>query len=151
LELLLIIMIVGALAIVALTQYKNMSERARFSEALVIMDQIRKAEWMYYQKSDHFCGSPDCLAMDPSIANSSTGSWGGHCSEASWFTFLSEGYPSFSTDFLVRATRCTTSYAGDAKPPILSPLQGYQVVMHSNGTVACSDQCENCPVRLPVE
>jgi type II secretory pathway pseudopilin PulG len=78
LELLLIIMIVGALAIVALTQYKNMSERARFSEALVIMDQIRKAEWMYYQKSDHFCGSPDCLAMDPSIANSSTGSWGGH-------------------------------------------------------------------------
>ncbi|MCM8779625.1 MAG: prepilin-type N-terminal cleavage/methylation domain-containing protein [Candidatus Omnitrophica bacterium] len=139
LELLIIISVLGVLASVAIVQYRNMFERARLQEALVIMDQIRKAEWLYYQKHDAFSENPENLTIEPSLL----GSFDLKCSNVSWFSFDIEAEA--SGDFSILARRCT----GEGKSPTLPESRGYGVRMYSNGTVVCDYSCDNCPVRLP--
>ena len=146
LELLIIMIAIGVLAVIAFTQYRNMSERARYAEALTIMDKIRKAEWMYYQKYDVFSGDEEDLMIEPALI----GSFDAKCSPVSWFSF--EIQDTDSGDFSVLARRCVNTLTGadTSKSPVLPEDRGYGIKMYSNSTLVCVYYCDNCPVRLPV-
>ena len=51
LELLIVVIIIGILAAVALPQFSRMTRRSRFSEALAMVDAISTGEFAFYQES----------------------------------------------------------------------------------------------------
>ena len=55
LELLIVVIIIGILAAVALPQFSRMTRRSRFAEAMGMLDGIATAELAYYQENNTFC------------------------------------------------------------------------------------------------
>ena len=55
LELLIVVIIVGILAAVALPQFSRMTRRSRFAEGLALLDAIATAELVFYQENNTFC------------------------------------------------------------------------------------------------
>ncbi|MBI3322820.1 MAG: prepilin-type N-terminal cleavage/methylation domain-containing protein [Candidatus Omnitrophica bacterium] len=56
-ELLIVVIIVGILASIALPQFKVMTRRARATEAQNMVGAILTAEWVYYQENNAFVAS----------------------------------------------------------------------------------------------
>jgi prepilin-type N-terminal cleavage/methylation domain-containing protein len=57
LELLIVIIIIGVLAVVAYTQYKNMTEKSRYTEAYTVLTNIRAAQFKYYERNNGWATS----------------------------------------------------------------------------------------------
>ncbi|MBI1953792.1 MAG: type II secretion system protein [Candidatus Omnitrophica bacterium] len=64
LELLVVVIIIGVLAAVALPQFGKATERAKQSEALSILGAMRTAEFLYYQEHDSFTTDSAKLSVD---------------------------------------------------------------------------------------
>ncbi|MDD5044990.1 MAG: prepilin-type N-terminal cleavage/methylation domain-containing protein [Candidatus Omnitrophica bacterium] len=103
LELLIVIIIIGVLAVVALTQYKNLTERARSSEAKAAIGSIRTAEKIYHEDHGAFTGTMDELSEYITPLPTS-------CQTTNWFSYaLATGGIGVGADaFNVNATRCQT-------------------------------------------
>ena len=63
-ELLIVVIIVGILASVALPQFGRMTRRARVSEAQNMVAAILTAEWLYYQENSAFTATLGNLMVD---------------------------------------------------------------------------------------
>ncbi|MDD5044989.1 MAG: prepilin-type N-terminal cleavage/methylation domain-containing protein [Candidatus Omnitrophica bacterium] len=118
LELLIVIMIIGVLATVAMVQYNRMSERARASEAKIVLAHIRSAELFYYERWDNYTDQLANLAVEdiPII-----------CSVNSFFNYSITS--ASSTGFVINATRCTTN----GKSP--NAAVSYSVSINQSGEV----------------
>lgn len=69
-ELLIVVIIVGILASVALPQFAKMTRRARAAEATNIVGAILTAQWVYYQEAAVFTSALGDLLVDvPPDAN----------------------------------------------------------------------------------
>lgn len=53
-ELLIVIVIIGILATLALPEYQKMTQRAKWNQAMVVLNAIRTAEMYYYQQYGKF-------------------------------------------------------------------------------------------------
>lgn len=113
LELLIVIIIIGVLAVVALTQYKNLSERARMSEAKSVIGSIRTAERIYHEDQGKF-GSLSDLSTYIVIPPAS-------CAGTHWFEYAVS--TSAADGFTVNATRC----ASGGKEPNIATGSVYNV------------------------
>ena len=127
LELLIVIIIIGVLAVIALTQYKNLTERARSSEAKSIIGGVRTAEKVVYEDIGTF--TSDWALLGEIIATPPTTT----CASTNWFryalstTCVGVGTPCFQ----ITATRCLT---GTGKSP--GNAEVYTVILNEevNGT-----------------
>ena len=116
LELLIVIIIIGVLAVVALTQYKNLTERARSSEAREMINGIRTAERVYFEDHGNFAPTiadlGDVIQPPPAA-----------CTTTHWFSYaLGAACPpgGAAPCFSVTATRCI---AGGKTPDIAAGAQ----------------------------
>jgi len=64
LELVVVIIIVGILASIGLTQYTTVVEKGRAAEAKAILGQIRTAQQMHKQETNNYTTTPGDLALD---------------------------------------------------------------------------------------
>lgn len=113
LELLIVIIIIGVLAVVALTQYRNLSERARSSEAKTTIGGIRTAEKIYMEDTSTFATTA-LTQLGAYITPPPEGA----CLTTNWFVYaLGNTCPAGGAApcFSVVATRCT---AGGKAPNI---------------------------------
>jgi len=107
LELLIVIIIIGVLAVIALTQYKNLTERARSSEAKSIISGIRTAEKVVKEDTGNF--TADMGILGEVITTPPTA-----CNVTNWFRYaITAGAGSCPAGgavpcFQVTATRCTS-------------------------------------------
>lgn len=130
LELLIVIIIIGVLAVVALTQYRNLSERARMSEAKSVIGAIRTAERIYHEDQGSF--TPTLADLDAYIDVPPSSP----CETSHWFGYTlsaATGGAAGGTDsFTVRATRCS----GLGKSPDIAVGDVYymQLQEYGNGT-----------------
>ena len=70
-ELLIVVIIVGILASVALPQFSKMTRRARAAEGTNLVGAVLTAEWVYYQEQGGFTATVGDLLVDlPGDANS---------------------------------------------------------------------------------
>ena len=67
LELLIVVIIIGILAAVALPQFSRMTRRSRFSEALAMVDALSTGEFAFYQEYSTFSTTALTNASIPSI------------------------------------------------------------------------------------
>ncbi len=118
LELLVVVIIVGILAAIALPQFGKATEKARQSEAMNILGAIRTAELIYYQENATFTTTASTLAVDvPADASSEH--------------FFTYSIPSASAaDFTARATRKIT---GGKTPPFSA---AYTIDINRAGTIS---------------
>lgn len=65
LELLIVVVIIGILVAVAMPQYLKTKEKARVSEALTMLGQIRASEMRYYAENDKVTTTLTDLDFDP--------------------------------------------------------------------------------------
>lgn len=56
-ELLVVVLIIGILSAIALPQYNLAVEKARATEALVVLKSIKDAQELYYMENGHYCES----------------------------------------------------------------------------------------------
>ena len=63
-ELLVVVLIIGILAAVALPQYQVAVAKARFMQAIVALDALKKAEEMYYLANGEYTKNWDDLDLD---------------------------------------------------------------------------------------
>lgn len=70
-ELLIVVIIVGILASVALPQFAKMTKKSKATEGLGLVGAVLTAEWVYYQENSSFTGSLTDLLVDlPGDTNS---------------------------------------------------------------------------------
>ncbi|MCM8779626.1 MAG: type IV pilin-like G/H family protein [Candidatus Omnitrophica bacterium] len=121
LELLIVIIIIGVLAVIALTQYRNLSERARMGEAKSVIGSIRTAQRVYHEENGAFATS-DINALSTYITVPPA-----DCAGTHWFSYvLGNTCPAGSTTtdcFSVNATRCSA----DGKSPNIAEGSVYSV------------------------
>lgn len=63
-ELLVVVLIIGILAAVAMPQYTKAVEKARVAEAMTLTSSIAKAEKIYYMANGEYAGDIDKLDLD---------------------------------------------------------------------------------------
>ncbi len=106
LELLIVIIIIGVLAVIALTQFADLSERARTGEAKEVINGIRTAQAVHREDTGGYAGS--FTDLEQYIATPPTD----NCANSHWFRYVLSnsscdgvtGTPCYS----VSATRCTS-------------------------------------------
>jgi len=122
LELIVVIIILGILATLGFTQYTNIVEKGRTTEAKVIMGTIRTAEWGYHLQYDRYTGSFSDLGID-NVPTS--------CTSTNYFRYeLSND----ASPFRCWAWRCTSG----GKKPDLQGTQYYLGLYYDAGTGYCS-------------
>ena len=62
-ELLVVVLIIGILAAIALPQYQKAVQKARAAEALIVLNQIAKAEYVYSLENNVFTDDMDALSV----------------------------------------------------------------------------------------
>lgn len=106
LELVVVIIVIGILATIGLTQYTKMAERGRGAEARSILGSLRSAEEFYRTENNAYTGTLNQLAVDVPAA----------CQVTHYFSYA---VALAGNGFTATATRCTTggknpNYVGTA-------------------------------------
>lgn len=117
LELIVVIIIIGILATLGITQYTKIVEKGRIAEARVILGQIRTSEVAYSQEYGNYTSTLTDLYI---------GDVPGTCTATHYFS-----YAALATDGQGTATRCTGS---NGKAP--GGPSAYTVTMAINGTIS---------------
>jgi len=120
LELLIVIIIIGVLAVIALTQFADLSERARTGEAKEVINGIRTAQAVYREDTGTFAQQFTDLAQYINVPPT------GACAESHWFVYtLGTNCPAGGTApcYSVTADRCQTggkspNYSGTNRPQV---------------------------------
>jgi len=94
-ELIVVIIIVGILAAVGISQYSTTVEKSRLAEAKVRLGAMSKLAYEYYLNNGTLTG----------IANADVGA-DNTCSSGSFFRYWIDPYP---TTIILEATRCTSN------------------------------------------
>lgn len=100
LELVIVIIILGILATLGITQYTKMVEKGRSAEAKMVLGQIRSAEETYKLENGSYTGTIGNLAVEAPTA----------CTSTHYFSYSISGG---GAAFTATATRCT---AGGKNP-----------------------------------
>ena len=134
LELLMVVIIIGILAAVAIPQYLKTREKARMAEAISLLGQIRSSETRYYAENDNYVAVSDFSTTNP-LDFDPTDTAG-----AQLFTY--SVVSGAGTDFQAIAKRVLGGAAGGCD-------DGYQIVLEDNGAL-CGTDCQdasltNCP------
>ena len=69
-EVLLVVLVVGVLASLAMPQYTKVVEKAKMSEAKTVLSAIRTAEGVYFMEFDEYTSDMDNLDLDDAISDS---------------------------------------------------------------------------------
>ncbi len=91
-ELIIVIVIIGVLAAIALSQYTKVVEKSRASEARLVLGTLRTAEIGEYKENDAYAAVSDLGVGAPD----------GVCQDSHYFSYACD------TDGFCTATRCTT-------------------------------------------
>lgn len=127
LELLMVVIIIGVLATIALPQYLKFSEKARTSEALSILGQLRASEMRYYAQYSTYTTSFGALDFDPTAVGALRGT--------SFFTYALPA--ATATTFNVTAARNSTRFSTNS-----GCSTGYVLCIDEIGTLI-GDSCTN--------
>ena len=120
LELIIVVIIIGVLASLALPQYFKVVEKARVAEAVSILSVLRGSQVRYYTEWANYTTNQDSLD-----ANFSTGKF---------FSIT----PINTGGNIARATRNTSGLTGD--------FGAYNLSIDANGTMTCTNSTKNeCP------
>ena len=93
LELLVVVLIIGILAAIALPQYKKAVEKARMAEAVTIVKAIAQAHQRYYMINGNYLSCRELDAIDIDLGGSSDCSYPAcTCRQTSNFIYLSNNY-----------------------------------------------------------
>lgn len=139
LETLIISVIIGILAVIGLTFFKNLSEKARIAEAKVVLAQIREAEITYLERTGICTNRPQDLILDLDSRLWYNVTVDTVCSaqNISYFRYCivcNSSLPQRGV-FYVNAVRCDVG----GKPPAYP--SSYSIRLWQDGTV----ECFNCP------
>jgi len=96
-ELIVVIIIVGVLAAVGMTQYSTIVEKSRLAEAKIRLGTMRDLAYQYYTENGTLTGMQDA----------DVGAGGG-CTSTAFFNYTSGWMGPPSTDVQLVATRCTS-------------------------------------------
>ena len=121
-EIIVVMLIVGILATLGLTQYTKVVEKGRTTEARSILGAIRTLQETYKLENGVYTSDITKLPLDVPIGDT------GICLAGSAFFFhykIDAG--ATATDFKARATRCTT--LGKAPPAVT----GYDITIDQDG------------------
>jgi len=111
-ELIVVIIIVGILAAVGISQYSKTVEKSRGAEARQILGQIRKLAYEYYLQNGTVTGITDADLNIGTAANQIPGSPAYYCGSTHYFSYGISSYTSNPT-FVGYARRCPSG----GKPP----------------------------------
>lgn len=117
LELMMVVVIIGILATIAIPQYLKTAERARMSEAVSMLGQIRGSQMRYRAATGAFATALNALDFDPVTDSSGT---------------LLFGYAIGNTGFPIEATRTGNVAIGGCRP-------GYKVSITETGNLTGLD------------
>ncbi|MFH1691690.1 MAG: hypothetical protein ABIC68_03860 [Candidatus Omnitrophota bacterium] len=117
-----VVIIVGILASLAIGNYSRVVERGRLAEAKKIMSNIRQQAFAYYLDNNAFTGSLARLGFGDLPS--------GACDANNYFRY---GVIGGADNFNIWASRCTASGKGPNAPA------AYLVQLWANGTLNCSD------------
>lgn len=124
LELMMVVIIIAILAAVALPQYLKLAEKARMTEAVSLLGELRSSELRYFPENSTYTGVFTQLDLDPTVAGEMAG--------ATKFAYT---IPVVSAaNFVVVATR-------GPSPAVTAPcIAGYTIRQNRNGNV-CGRDC----------
>ncbi len=111
-ELIVVIIIVGILAAVGISQYSKMVEKGRGAEARMILGQIRKLAYEYYLQNGTITGMANSDINVGTASNQIPGPNDSDCRSTYYFRYGISGYASNPT-FVAYAGRCPSG----GKPP----------------------------------
>ena len=93
LELLVVVLIIGILAGIALPQYKKVVERAKMAEAVTIVKSIAQAQQRYYLVHGNYLNCNELDALDIDLGGSSDCSYPAcKCIQSSNFLYMPSNY-----------------------------------------------------------
>ncbi|MEK6563910.1 MAG: type IV pilin protein [Candidatus Omnitrophota bacterium] len=118
-ELVVVVVIIGILAALALPQYIKTVERARQSEAMANLAAIKGAQVRYYLENANYTTNFDNLDID----NTSTGTY---------FNYMPLN-PGSATGVVANATRT------GVKNPCVAAKKNYTINITNNGTISVPD------------
>ena len=107
-ELIIVIIIVGILAAVGITQYSKTVEKGRGAEARMILGYIRKLAYEYYLQNGTIAGITNADINVGAASNQVPGPNAGDCRSTNYFRYGISGYASNPT-FVAYAGRCDSS------------------------------------------
>ena len=114
LELIVVIIVIGILATLGITQYTRMVERARGVEARTVLGAIRTNSAAIYMQESNSC--TNCTATNVVIGVDYPGPAAANCTGAFYFWYSTTAA---ATGFTGTATRCT---AGGKAPQGIAPV-----------------------------
>lgn len=74
-EFLIVIVIIGILATLAMPQYQKMVQRTKWNQAMMVLDAIRKAELFYYNQHGKFVGGIPGASGDMATTAAELDAW----------------------------------------------------------------------------
>ena len=119
-ELIIVVIIIGILASVAVPRYVTVVEKGRSAEARRVMGMIRTAQEAYKFEQQFFASSLSCLSV--SVPTS--------CDASSYFSYSITGN---ATAYNITASRCTAN----GKSP--NAAQAYALNMTEGGTLGATN------------
>ena len=90
-ELLVVVLIIGILAAVALPQYQKAAEKARMSEAIMLVRAIAKAQHVFYIANGRYAAHDEIDLLDIEIPGTSVTRLGGKRIETKYFRYSPGG------------------------------------------------------------
>lgn len=121
LELLMVVIIIGILAAVAIPRYLKTREKARMSEALSTLGQLRSSELRYYAAEGTYTNQINELDFDPDEVSGTP-------------LFLYDIPLASANNFIIRAARDSETAIGDC-------VAGYGILITRAGTI-CGTDCQ---------
>ena len=135
-ELIVVIIIVGILAAVGISQYSKTVEKGRGAEAMTGLGQIRKLAFAYYLENGTFTGMQNQYVGIGASSDQLPGPTPDACRSSHWFSYR-QWVASDGTYMLIWATRCIAG----GKSPQGTEQVGPGRFIYTNGAETYVSSC----------